>query len=77
MHRKTNTPQGTPDKQGCGTGVLVYPKHKKGWLIFTNKHLIMNEEEIKDAEIIFDYDKDGVKAAMVSKKSLQHPHIQI
>lgn len=42
-------------KGACGTGFLIFPKSKHGWLVITNNHVIMNEEEAKDAKVVFDY----------------------
>lgn len=42
-------------KGACGTGFLIFPKSKHGWLVITNNHVIMNKEEAKDAKVVFDY----------------------
>ena len=49
---------------GVGTGLLVYPKSFYGYLVITNNHVVMNEEEAKDARITFDCLKDGSKDGM-------------
>ena len=46
---------------GIGTGLLVHPRSPLGYLVITNNHVVMNEEEAKDAKITFDYLKDGSK----------------
>ena len=45
-------------KCGGGTGFLMSPKSKYGWLVITNNHVIMNEEEAKSAEVLFDHLED-------------------
>ena len=57
-------------KGGSGTGFLVSPKHyRHGWLVITNNHVIMNNEEAKDAVVVFDYlydnDSQGSKSLSV------------
>ncbi len=42
----------------CGTGSLLYAQFFTACII-VNNHVIMEEEEAKDAEVYFDYDKDG------------------
>lgn len=43
-------------KGGTGTGFLMFPKHGKcGWLVITNNHVIMDEDEAESAEVIFDH----------------------
>lgn len=47
---------------GTGTGFLMSPKHLEfGWLVITNNHVIMDEEEAKSAEVIFDHLGDDSK----------------
>ena len=43
---------------GIGTGLLLRPRSHYGYLVITNNHVVMNEEEAKDAKITFDYLKD-------------------
>lgn len=40
---------------GGGTGFLMSPKSNYGWLVITNNHVIMDEEEAKSAEVFFDH----------------------
>ena len=48
------------DKGASGTGFLVSPKHALyGWLVITNNHVIMNNEEAGDALVVFDYLRDN------------------
>ena len=59
-------------ERGGGTGFLVSPKHYlHGWLVITNNHVIMNDEEAKDALVVFDYlhdnDSQGSKSLLVKK----------
>ena len=42
-------------KRGGGTGFLMFPKSPFGWLVITNNHVIMDDEEAKSAEVIFDH----------------------
>lgn len=49
-------------KGGCGTGLLMSPKCPHGWLVITNNHVIMDEEEAEAAEVIFDHLDDDSKA---------------
>ncbi len=42
--------------EGCGTGFLIYAGRH---FLIVNNHVIMNEGEAKDADVYFDYDKDG------------------
>lgn len=50
------------DKGGCGTGLLMSPKSPYGWLVITNNHVIMDEEEAQAAEVIFYHLDDDSKA---------------
>ena len=59
-------------KGASGTGFLVSLKHPLyGWLVVTNNHVIMNDEEAKDALVVFDYLRDdsseGSKSFPVDK----------
>lgn len=47
---------------GNGTGFLIFPKSPRGWLVITNNHVIMDEEEARSAEVIFDYLDDDSAA---------------
>lgn len=40
---------------GGGTGFLMFPKSKYGWLVITNNHVIMDEKEAKSAEVLFNH----------------------
>lgn len=46
---------------GVGTGLLLAPKSRAGYLVITNNHVIMDEEEAKDAKVAFDFLTDGKK----------------
>lgn len=47
-------------KGGCGTGLLLSPKHgKKGWFVITNNHVIMDDTEVQNAKVVFDYLEDS------------------
>ena len=69
-------------KGASGTGFLLSPKHYRfDWLVITNNHVIMNDEEAKDALVVFDYLRDdsseGTKSFPVEKvvsKSLRTQH---
>ena len=43
------------NKRGVGTGLLLQPRCPLGYLVITNCHVVMNEEEAKGARILFDY----------------------
>lgn len=45
-------------KGATGTGFLMFPKSLFGWLVITNNHVIMDEDEAKSAEVIFDHLND-------------------
>ena len=45
-------------KGGTGTGFLIFPESKFGWFVITNNHVIMDEEEAKSAEVIFEHYDD-------------------
>ena len=49
-------------KGGCGTGFLMFPKSPVGWLVITNNHVIMDQEEAESAEVIFNHLDDDSKA---------------
>jgi len=49
-------------KGGTGTGFLLFPRSEFGWLVITNNHVIMDEEEAKSAEVMFDHLDDDRKA---------------
>ena len=49
-------------KRGGGTGFLMFPKSPFGWLVITNNHVIMDEEEATSAEVIFDHVDDNSTA---------------
>lgn len=57
---------------GGGTGFLMSPKSKYGWLVITNNHVIMDEEEAKSAEVLFDHlDDDSLaKTKRIKVKQL-------
>ena len=57
-HRK-KAEDAKKQRGGIGTGLLLRPRSRYGYLVITNNHVVMNEEEAKDARIIFDYLKDG------------------
>ena len=42
---------GTWRNPACGTGTVVYPRSPLGWLVLTNHHVIMCNEEAKEAEV--------------------------
>lgn len=46
---------------GVGTGLLLYPQSPLGYLVITNNHIIMNKEEAKGAQVVFDYLIDDSK----------------
>ena len=59
-------------KLASGTGFLISPKHPiYDWLVLTNNHVIMNEDEAGDALVVFDYLHDnsnrGSKTFYVAK----------
>ena len=56
---------------GVGTGLLLSPIPSLGYLVITNNHVIMNEEEAKDANVIFDYLFDGSKEGSTPYKVRQ------
>lgn len=47
---------------GRGTGFLLFPRGEFSWLVITNNHVIMDEEEAKSAEVMFDYLDDDSRA---------------
>ena len=53
---------------GVGTGLLLSPRSIFGYLVITNNHVIMNEEEAKNAQVIFDYLFDGSKEGSTQYK---------
>ena len=59
--RRPNSKRVDPKRHrgGNGTGCLVFPKSQYGWLVITNNHVIMDEEEASTAEVIFDFNVDG------------------
>ena len=52
------------NKRGVGTGLLLWPRCPLGYIVITNSHVVMNEEEAKDARITFDYLIDGREDGM-------------
>ena len=77
VRRKTNS----KDRQnkakkvigGTGTGFLMSPKSELfGWLVITNNHVIMDEDEAKSAEVVFDHlDDDSLaKTKRIKVKEL-------
>ena len=44
-----------------GTGMLLAPWSPLGYLVVTNNHVVMNEEEAKGAQVLFNYLTDGSK----------------
>ena len=49
-------------KGGTGTGLLVFIKSELGWLVITNNHVIMDEEEAESAVVRFDHlDDDSIE----------------
>ena len=58
-------------KGGTGTGFLMSPESRSGWLVMTNNHVIMDEEEAKSAEVYFDhlddYSKENTKCFKVKQ----------
>lgn len=46
-------------KGASGTGFLMHPKHKKGWFVITNNHVIMDNTEARSAKVVFDYLEDS------------------
>ena len=63
-HREKAKKAKNKKRVGIGTGLLVHPRSHYGYLVITNNHVVMNEEEAKDAKITFDYIKDGSKDGM-------------
>lgn len=57
---------------GGGTGFLMSPKSNYGWLVITNNHVIMDEEEAKSAEVVFDHldDDSGANTKRIKVKQL-------
>lgn len=51
-------------KGGCGTGLLMFPRSKFGWLVITNNHVIMDDKEAKSAEVKFDHLYDDSTATI-------------
>ena len=52
------------NKRGVGTGLLLWPRCPLGYIVITNSHVVMNEEEAKDARITFNYLIDGREDGM-------------
>ena len=47
-------------KGGSGTGFLISPEQRNyHWLVLTNNHVIMNEDEANGALVVFDYLHDN------------------
>jgi hypothetical protein len=42
--------------KGNATGLLISPCSPLGWIVVTNNHAIMSNEEAATAEVVFDYD---------------------
>ena len=70
--RKTNSKnrkgKTKKDVGGTGTGFLMSPKSKYGWLVITNNHVILDEVEANSAEVFFDHLNDDSRENATSFK---------
>ena len=57
-HKKKLEKANNGKQGGCGTGLLMYPRHEKGWFVITNNHVIMDDMEAQSARVVFNYLED-------------------